>query len=147
MTCWEEIRRSHPNESPNPMGQLGMVSIRHHRAEVFLEEVNGQGGRTLSMSQRLCIHDPGYDVKLHLHVAFYISVGIEAALYHSCFPTLKATRLPQPGWQTWAATIHRLMAWCPSFCGLAEDPCFERTRARLTARVRERRHTQMPLKN
>ena len=27
----------------HPMGQLGVVSIQHHRAEVFLEEVNGPG--------------------------------------------------------------------------------------------------------
>ena len=43
MTCWEEIRRSHLHESPNPMGQLGVVITQHHWAEVFLEEVNGQG--------------------------------------------------------------------------------------------------------
>ena len=42
-----EIRRSHLHESPNPMGQLGVVITQHHWAEVFLEEVNGQGGRTL----------------------------------------------------------------------------------------------------
>ena len=48
VTCWEEIRRSQLHKSPNPMGQLGVVSIQHHRAEVFLEEVNGQGGRTLT---------------------------------------------------------------------------------------------------
>ena len=47
MTCWEEIRRSHLHESPNPMGQLGVVITQHHWAEVFLDEVNGQGGRTL----------------------------------------------------------------------------------------------------
>ena len=47
MTCWEEIRRSHLHESPNQMGQLGVVITQHHWAEVFLEEVNGQGGRTL----------------------------------------------------------------------------------------------------
>ena len=35
------------NKSPNPIGQLGMVIAQHHWAEVFLEEVNGQGGRTL----------------------------------------------------------------------------------------------------
>ena len=64
------------HESPNPMGQLGVMSIQHHRAEVFLEEVNGQGGRTLTMSQRLGIHDPGYDVKLHPDVTLYISVGM-----------------------------------------------------------------------
>ena len=46
-TCWEEIRRSHLHESPNPMGQLGVVITLHHWSEVFLEEVNGQGGRTL----------------------------------------------------------------------------------------------------
>ena len=43
----ENIRRSHLHESPNPMGQLGVVITQHHWAEVFLEEVNGQGGRTL----------------------------------------------------------------------------------------------------
>ena len=47
MTCLEEIRRSHLHESPNPMGQLGVVITQHNWAEVFLEEVNGQGGRTL----------------------------------------------------------------------------------------------------
>ena len=41
MTCWDEIRRSHLHESPNPMGQLGVVITQHHWAEVFLEEVNG----------------------------------------------------------------------------------------------------------
>ena len=46
MTCWEEIRRSHLHESPNPMGQLRVVITQHHWAEVFLE-VNGQVGRTL----------------------------------------------------------------------------------------------------
>ena len=77
VTCWEEIRRSHLHKSPNPMGQLGMVSIQHHRAEVFLEEVNGQGGRTLNLSQRPCVfHDPGYDVKLHPAVILYMSLGI-----------------------------------------------------------------------
>ena len=50
MTCWEEIRRPHLNESPNPMGQLGMVITQHHWMEVFLEEVNGQGGRTLRVN-------------------------------------------------------------------------------------------------
>ena len=35
------------HESPNPMGQVGVVITQHHWAEVFLEEVNGQGGRTL----------------------------------------------------------------------------------------------------
>ena len=53
VTCWEEIRRSHLHESPNPMGQLGVVSVQHHRAEVFLEEVSGQGGRTLE-STAMC---------------------------------------------------------------------------------------------
>ena len=47
MTCWEEIRRFHLHESPNPMGQLGVVITQHHWVEVFLEEVNGQGRRTL----------------------------------------------------------------------------------------------------
>ena len=45
--CWEEIRRSHLHESPNPMGPLEMVITQHHWVEVFLEEVNGQDGRTL----------------------------------------------------------------------------------------------------
>ena len=58
MTCWEEIRRSHFQESPNPIGQLGVVLTQHHWAEVFLEEVNGQGGRTL-LSQRPCDRDQG----------------------------------------------------------------------------------------
>ena len=48
------IRRSHLHKSPNPIGQLGVVSIQHHRAEVFLEEVNGQGRRT-NRSQRPCV--------------------------------------------------------------------------------------------
>ena len=137
VTCWEEIRRYHLHKSPNQMGQLGVVSIQHHRAEVFLEEVNGEGGRT-----------PGYDVKLHPAVILYMR-EFEASLYiyHSCLPTLRVTRLPQPGWQSWMATTHKLMVWCPSYCGLADDPFFVRTTARQTARVRERRHTQMPLKN
>ena len=42
MTCWEEIRRSHLHESPNPMGQLGVVITQHHWAEVFLEEVSAK---------------------------------------------------------------------------------------------------------
>ena len=57
MTCWEEIRCSHLHESPNPMGQLGVVITQHHWAEVFLEEVNRQGGRTLS--QWPCVRDQG----------------------------------------------------------------------------------------
>ena len=40
MTCWEEIGHSHRHESPNPIGLLGVVLTQHHRAEVFLEEVN-----------------------------------------------------------------------------------------------------------
>ena len=33
------------SESSNPMGQLGVVlTQQHHRAEVFQEEVKGQGG-------------------------------------------------------------------------------------------------------
>ena len=35
------------SESSNPMDQLGMMLTQHRWAEVFLEEVNGQGGRTL----------------------------------------------------------------------------------------------------
>ena len=42
------------HKSPNPMGHLGVVSIQHPRAEVFLE-VNGQGGRTLNLSQPPCV--------------------------------------------------------------------------------------------
>ena len=53
VTCWEEIRCSHLHKSPNPMGQLGVASIQHHRAEVFLEEVNRQGGRTHNLSAYL----------------------------------------------------------------------------------------------
>ena len=34
MTCWEQIRRSHLHESPNPMGQLGVVITQHQWAEV-----------------------------------------------------------------------------------------------------------------
>ena len=56
MTC-SEIRRSHLHESPNPMGQLGVVLTQRNWAEVFLEEVNGQGGRTLC--QRPCVRDQG----------------------------------------------------------------------------------------
>ena len=63
MTCWEEIRRSHLHESSNPIGQLGVVVTQHHWAEVFLEEVNGQGGRTLS--QRPCVHDQGVPYSNH----------------------------------------------------------------------------------
>ena len=58
MSCWEEIRRSHLHESPNPMGQLGVVLLQHHRAKVFLEEVNGQGGKTL-LGHRPCLRDQG----------------------------------------------------------------------------------------
>ena len=47
LTCWKEIRRSHLVESPNPMGQLGVVVAQHHWVEVSLEEVNGQGERIL----------------------------------------------------------------------------------------------------
>ena len=61
MTCLEEIRRYHLHESPNPMGQLGVVLKQHHLAEVFLEEVNDQGGRTL-LSQRPCVHDQSHTV-------------------------------------------------------------------------------------
>ena len=57
MTSWEEIRRSILHESPNPMGQLRVVLTQHHLAEL-LEEVNGQGGRTL-LSQRTCVRNQG----------------------------------------------------------------------------------------
>ena len=50
MTCREEIRRSHLHESPNPIGQLEIVLTQHHWAKVFLDEVNIQGGRTLSVN-------------------------------------------------------------------------------------------------
>ena len=42
------------------MGQLGLVLhvTQHHRAEGFLEEVNGQGEKTLSC-QRPCVRDQG----------------------------------------------------------------------------------------
>ena len=42
MTCWEEIRRSHLHESPNPKGQLRVVLIQQHLAEVVQDEVNVQ---------------------------------------------------------------------------------------------------------
>ena len=119
VTCWEEIRCSHLHKSPNQMGQLGVVSIQHHRAEVFLYE------DTLYESGKLRLSST------------YITVASPPSVF---------TRLPQPGWQSWAATIHKLMVWCPSYCSLADDPFFVRTTARHTARVRERRHTQMLLK-
>ena len=42
MTCWKEIRRSDLYESLNQMGQLGVVLLQHHWAEVFLEEVTSR---------------------------------------------------------------------------------------------------------
>ena len=56
------------------MGQLGVVSIQHHRAEVFLEEVNGRGGRILNLSQRSCVNDPGYEV--HITCTYIIFAGV-----------------------------------------------------------------------
>ena len=100
------------------------------------------------------LYDPGYDVKLHPAVILYMSLGIWGCPLHISQlpppplpPPFRVTILPQSGWQSWAATIHKLMVWCPSYCGLADDPFFVRTKARHTARVWERRHTQMPLKN
>ena len=58
MTCWEEIRRFYFPESLNAIGQLGKALTQHHWAEVFLEEVNGQGGRIL-LSKRPCVCDQG----------------------------------------------------------------------------------------
>ena len=58
MTCWEEIKRSRFQESPNPKGQLGVVLTQYHWVEVFVEEVYGQGGRTL-LSQQPCVCDQG----------------------------------------------------------------------------------------
>ena len=52
----EEIRRSHLHESPNPMGNDGVVLTLHHWAKVVI--VNGQGGITL-LSQRPCLRDLG----------------------------------------------------------------------------------------
>ena len=47
MSNWAEIRCSHLHESPNPKDPLGVVITQHHWAEDFLEEVNGQGRKTL----------------------------------------------------------------------------------------------------
>ena len=58
MTFWEEIRRSRLHESHNPMGQLGVVLTQRHLAEVFLGEVSGKGGRTLSL--RPCVRGELY---------------------------------------------------------------------------------------
>ena len=41
------IRRSNLHESPTSMGQLGVALTQHHWGEIYLEEINGQGGRTL----------------------------------------------------------------------------------------------------
>ena len=62
MTCWEEIRRSHLHECPNPMGQLGMVITQHHWAEVLLEEVNGKGGRTLGVNGHVFVTKASHTV-------------------------------------------------------------------------------------
>ena len=75
MPCWEEIGHSHPHEPPNRIGQLGVVSMQHHRAELFLE-VNGLGRRTLNFSKQPCVRDPGYAMKLHPAVTHYMSLGI-----------------------------------------------------------------------
>ena len=56
MSCWEEIRRSHLHGFPNPVGQLGVVLTQHLWAELFAEEVNDHGGKTL-LSQRPCVRD------------------------------------------------------------------------------------------
>ena len=45
-------KRSHLHESPNPMGQFGMVLTQHHWVEVFLEEVNE---RTLGVNTHVFI--------------------------------------------------------------------------------------------
>ena len=62
MTCWEEIRRSHLHESPSPMGQLWVVITQHHWTEVFLEEANGQGGRTLGVNGHVFVTKASHTV-------------------------------------------------------------------------------------
>ena len=49
----EGNKTPHLHESPNQIGQLWEVLTQHYWAEVFLEEVNGQGGRTLE-STAMC---------------------------------------------------------------------------------------------
>lgn len=38
MNSLEEIRRSHRNEYPYPMGQLGVMPTQHHWEDDFLED-------------------------------------------------------------------------------------------------------------
>ena len=64
MTCWEDIRRSHLYQSPNPIGQLGIVLTQHHRVEVFLGEVDVQGGRTLSVNGHVFVTKASHTVIL-----------------------------------------------------------------------------------
>ena len=44
------------------MGQLGVVITQHHWTEVFLEEVNGQGGRTLLVNGHVFVTKASHTV-------------------------------------------------------------------------------------
>ena len=110
MTCWEEIRRSHLHESPNPMGQLGVVITQHHWAEVFLEEVNGQGGRTLLVNGHVFVTKASHTVILDSAVVNINSLerdGLRQAELcprHTMKMKTKNTLIPdrsQPGQPFW----------------------------------------------
>ena len=75
MTCWEEIRRSHLNESPSPVRPLGVVTTQHHWAEVFLEEVNGQGGRTFGVNGHVFVTKASHTVIVDFSCGQYKQPG------------------------------------------------------------------------
>ena len=80
--------------SPNPIGQLGVVLTQHHWADVFVEEVNGQGGRTL-LSKRPCARDQGESqcgITISAPTAGHRDVGDK---YATGVPNIKKIR----GWE------------------------------------------------
>ena len=81
---------------------------------------------------------PGYDVKLHPAVILNMSMGMVR------LPSITVASPPSGlrgchnlGGRARQAIIYRLMAWCSSYCGLADDPFFIRTTAKHTAWVQE----------